>query len=304
MSSKISTSDEEIFNTHAKTFSFAAKFLGQRVAEDIFILYRFCRLIDDIADEGGNASIARQNLQAIKAQIEDGHSDDPFLSKFLKLIEGKDLPKQYIFDLIDGVLSDCHRHIHLQSEEALITYCYRVAGTVGGLMCPILGVEEDHLSHAIKPAISLGIGMQLTNIARDIKEDALNNRCYIPKDWLDIEDIQILTDKPQEHTQDARAAVRRLLALADMYYAAAWQGYAYLPFRSRVAIMVAAHLYRQIGVKIKKRGYQYWRGRVYVPQKEKILHVLLMGFYILKPDFWKKSHHQPFALSLGASFDT
>lgn len=284
----------EVFETNAKTFSFAAKFLGKKRISKIYALYEFCRYVDDIADESADLNTARERLQQIKDDLQDGESKDDYISEFLVFLSAENVDKQYITDLLDGVISDCNQSVRIKNEAQLMTYCYQVAGTVGALMCPLLGVKESQHSLALSAAINLGIAMQFTNIARDIREDAVNNRVYIPQSWLEIQDPKELIHAPSSHKVDAREACRMLLQKADTYYEDAKKGYAFLPFRERLTILIAGNLYQAIGKKIEKVGYQYWLGRQYLNIWEKGMKSLASLGEMVCPYFWfiRRNHNE------------
>ena len=274
-----------LFQKHAKTFSFAAAFLGQETFDKIIVLYEFCRVIDDIADEGASIKEAKTSLLSIKADITGNHSDDPYVSRFIIFLDEQKLDKKYVANLLDGVISDCENRVSIKDEEQLLQYCYQVAGTVGALMSPLLGVKEAQQEAALPAAINLGIAMQLTNIARDIKEDAENNRIYFPQSWIKITP-DLLTQQPKRQDDDARDACQKLLQTADHYYEEAKKGYAYLPLRARFTILIAANLYRAIGGKIEKADHKYWLGRQYLTKHQKIIQTLLSLTEIAHPSFW------------------
>ncbi len=280
---------QRLFEQKAKTFSFAAKLLNQQRAEKIFTLYAFCRQVDDLADEAPDKAVARQILLNYQNAIHNGQTDDPTLRSFLTFVEENQLDKKYLIDLLAGVLSDCHPDaVRMDTLDDLLTYCYRVAGTVGGLLCPLLGVAASDLPQASMAAIHLGMAMQLTNIARDIQEDAENNRIYLPSAWLNMQEAQKLTTAPDAPENDARPAQQKLLQLAEIYYQSAWQGYAYLPLRPRLTVLLAAGLYRQIGRKILRLRYPYWQGRLHLNTLEKVLQSFFLLFNVLRPAFWRK----------------
>jgi phytoene synthase len=280
---------KRLFEQKAKTFSFAAKLLTQERAEKIFTLYAFCRQVDDIADEATDKALAREILLGFQQAIQAGSTEDAALRSFLLFVEENQLEKKYLIDLLDGILSDCHPDgVRIAQEQDLLQYCYRVAGTVGGLLCPLLGVSAEDLPAAKNSAVALGMAMQLTNIARDIQEDAENNRIYLPSTWLNGQKAEKLTAAPDFPENDARPAQKKVLALAETYYALAWQGLAYLPLRSRLTVLLAAGLYRQIGRKILKSARPYWQGRVYLSTGEKIWHSLGLLTYLWQRSFWQK----------------
>ena len=276
---------KDIFKKKAKTFYFASFFLGQKTIEKVSLLYAFCRFIDDIADETHDPHNAQKELEKIKKDIEQGESDTPFIQEFIYFADAQKLDKKYLTDLLDGVISDCKPSIRIKNEEALIHYCYQVAGTVGALMCPILNINQN-LNKASPAAINLGIAMQLTNIARDIKDDAENNRVYIPQTWLIINEAKHFLSAPKTKEYDARDACKKLLDKSAEYYEKAKEGYPYLPFRERFTILVAANLYRSIGHQIEKIDHKYWLGRQHLTKFQKIIKTIKSAIEITYPSFW------------------
>jgi phytoene synthase len=148
-------------------------------------------------------------------------------------------------------------------EDDLWRYCFRVAGAVGVLMCPILGLQDRrHLPHAA----ALGMGMQLTNIARDVAEDWRRSRCYLPLEWTD-------GLRPGDGSPDpaqVRQGVRTILAVADGYYTAGEAGIAALAADSRLAVQAAARIYHAIGTRIRRRGCEVLDQRARVSTLEKL----------------------------------
>jgi phytoene synthase len=153
-------------------------------------------------------------------------------------------------------------------DDELLRYCYRVASTVGLMMCAVLGVREPS---AFPHAVDLGVAMQLTNICRDVREDARMGRVYLPASRLEAAGLT-----PDDLLQDRvdREALARVVAdllhLADRYYASADAGMRWIPARARTAIVVASRVYRAIGVKLRRRGCDAWSGRTVVGGVEKV----------------------------------
>ena len=167
--------------------------------------------------------------------------------------------------LIDAVLTDLGP-VHVADETELLRYAYGVAGTVGLMMCAVLGADTPE---AGPHAIDLGVAMQLTNIARDVTEDAARDRLYLPAAWLPPGfGPGNLADAPEA----AFAAVRRVLARADRHYRSAEQGLRHLPPRVRPAIRAAGRLYEEIGLRVLRRGPAHFSaGRCVVPTSRKLL---------------------------------
>ena len=175
--------------------------------------------------------------------------------------------------LLDGLISDLDHQI-IGDEPNLIRYAYLVAGTVGLMVCDVLDVDAPV---ARKAAVNLGIAMQLTNIARDVHDDAVAGRRYLPATWWDAAPADIAAPSPDMQRNGA-AAVLRLLDLADGYYASAQCGFAFLPLSSRIGLAVAARVYRGIGAELRRRGGAFHQGRVYVPRWRKaVLTVAAVG---------------------------
>ena len=250
---------------HGRTFYWASFLLGPKAAREAAELYYCCRQLDDIADEGSASTEERcEKLSIMKHALESGqkNSHDALIKRCLNIAQ-RDLEcRRALTHLIDGMLQDLG-HVALQTEAELDQYCYRVAGTVGLLMCPILGTHDRN---AFAFAVDLGIGMQLTNICRDVLEDAGMGRRYLPH--------KIKADAISEGSCDAREAISQVIIeqikRADAYYASGFAGLSYLPRASRCAIYLAARWYQAIGHKIQKSGAKWWEGRVVVGGLQKL----------------------------------
>lgn len=260
MSNEELTSEQSLA-ANGKSFHWARRFLGHRMGSEAARLYAFCRLLDDMAD--GDIENGPARLAAIRDDLVAGREgNDPAFRTFLPLMREKRFPSDVLVALIDGLLEDQEEEVALADEAALLRYAYRVAGTVGLLMCHVLDCNDPT---ARAHAIDLGIGMQLTNIARDVLEDAGMNRRYIPADWVGgarPADILAASGAPDDQLgRDVRDAVGRLLDLADSFYASGASGYRYLPARAHLAIAVAARVYRQIGIQLRGADLAWHAGR-------------------------------------------
>lgn len=255
---------------NGKSFYWASKFLGAQMGDNAARLYAFCRLLDDMADGGipdGPARLARIHADLTQNQS----STDPAFASFQSFMRDMNFSKNVLTALIDGLLQDSANKVCLGSEKDLVIYAYRVAGTVGLLMCEVLNCADEN---AKAYAIDLGIGMQLTNIARDVLEDANMGRRYIPGEWvsgLPPEAIRAAADAPDEPAaQHVRKAVKRLLILADQFYISGARGYRFLPWRAHLAIAVAGRVYRQIGVQLANHEYAWHQGRQVTSKASKL----------------------------------
>ena len=282
---------------YGKSFYWASHFLGHEMALEAATLYRFCRVLDDLADD--DIKNGPQRLLMIRDDlVSSKRARDPLHAGFEKFIKKKRLPIRVIVALIDGLLID-QTAVRISDESELLRYCYRVAGTVGLLMCKVLNCDEKK---ALPHAIDLGIAMQLTNIARDILEDANIGRRYLPKSWVgDItpEEIVKTAEKPDaDLTNELSRGVEMLIALSDEYYESGLSGSAYLPARAHFAIGVAALVYRKIGKRIVASNYAWHRGRQTTSLVEKIVTSTQVVPLFYERFKQKKAHRSELHLSL------
>ena len=266
---------KQVLAQHGKSFYWASLFLGANLADRAARLYQFCRFVDDLAD--GDLPDRLDSLEDIRAGLDDPNhpavSQIPELNAFVSLANEANIPLRAARELLDGMLRDQHPTA-LTAEIELLRYCHAVAGTVGLMMCRVLDCQN---SRADAFAIDLGVAMQLTNIARDVLEDAHMQRRYLPADWLpanwadsELSPTTIACAANDCHLPVA-SAINHLLELAERYYASALTGINLLPWRSRYAIIVALCIYRQIGRQLQRNGLQWWRGRTVVSQWRKII---------------------------------
>ena len=251
-----------ILKNNGKSFFWASKFLPSLYVDRAAELYKFCRILDDIADSGEKTSL--DNLQNFYNHFKknDIASFNKLNNHSLNCPEYLNLnSKKAVINLLDGLIFD-QKTVLIQEESDLICYSYQVAGTVGVMMCDAL---QCHNEKAKLFAIDLGIAMQLTNIARDVLEDAKMGRRYLPGSWVNQaspEEI-VLASKNNNHVKNniISIAVERLLTLAEQYYLSGSQGFIYLPIKTRFAIAIASSVYREIGIQLKRKKYNWYEGR-------------------------------------------
>ena len=245
---------------NGKSFYWAGKFLPSAYIDRASELYQFCRFLDDIADSGERKSL--QTLKKIKSNFLNNNE--------LKFKNNYNLKYPSFFNiyskkaathLIDGLILD-QSTVLFKEEEELIQYSYYVAGTVGLMMCDALKCKNKE---AYLFAIDLGIAMQLTNIARDVLEDAKMGRRYIPGSWINNISpnamIQGVNDNNTEIFKTVSFGIKKLLNLAEKYYYSGTQGLIFLPLKTRIAISIASGVYRQIGIQLKLKNYCWYEGR-------------------------------------------
>ena len=242
------TAANKLLSTYGKSFHWARYFLGKEAGLQATQLYAFCRYLDDIADQPGNLGATKlKSIQNIFNNYSYQTGSYPEVDNFLLLKQELDLPVFAVKDLLEGLISD-QGTVLLLNENQLIQYSYKVAGTVGLMMAPILGISSKK---AIPFAVDLGIAMQLTNISRDVLEDAELGRRYIPGEWCDDLSAPKIVELAKNGTTEDRlkvsAAIKRTLLLAETYYVSGFKGLTYLPPRNHLAILIAGIIYRLIG---------------------------------------------------------
>jgi phytoene synthase len=260
---------QDILKKHAKSFYFAGLLLDRKTLNDAAILYAFCRQLDDAADQEDQ----QDQLGYLIADYKKEVPDDLINKEFRKLQNTYQLEQKFIDDLIIGISSDIN-FTQPKDLSDLIRYSYQVAGTVGALMAKILGANHDH---AWKFAIDLGIGMQITNISRDIKEDAENGRIYIPENMLPH------NFKAQDITNGSNDELilnvtKQLLDIAEKYYQSGFDGIYYIPKKNKFSILIAGILYNSIGKKIIRNKTLFLKQRIYLNSFEKLL-ILIVNFF-------------------------
>ena len=243
-----------------KSFYWASFFLPKSSKINAGILYSICRYFDDIADKYSED----QTLYLKKSIEEIKNNKSNKVNIFLK----KNKINNSIFtDLLEGLIWD-QKKIRIQNKEELIKYSYHVAGTVGLMMSKIIGVKNKN---AAKCAIDLGIGMQLTNIARDVYEDSKMKRIYLPANWIpniSLKNLNNPNELSSENDEKISKAIQKVISLSEKFYENGLAGMKYIPFSSRLGIFIAANIYRGIGIKIISKK-KYLRERIYLNFFEK-----------------------------------
>ncbi len=265
---EMSLQPREIMAHHAKSFYWASQFLSPVTFDRVASLYSFCRHIDDAVDRNSLEEGQRQ-LTQIGAEMQGLEVPRAEVRALLDLMVETKIPVEWPLQLWLGAESDL-TGVDIQTEADLLVYSYRVAGVVGLMMCPLLGVYDRR---AWPFAIDLGIAMQLTNICRDVGEDAEIGRNYLPAEWWQLSAGRYPT---------VADLVPRAVNLAEIYYESGRQGYPFIPWRERLAIAVAARVYRGIGLKVLKDPGQVMSKRVYLTKWEKIYWTLvgLKDFFV------------------------
>lgn len=259
--------NSKIMQKHGKTFFWASLFLKGSEAKKIYSIYAFCRNVDDIVDERNKVTQSDYDLKKIINSWRKNRNDSIYQSFY----EGKKnllkVEKAVLEEFYNGQESDVLQVQPINISELLV-YCYRVAGVVGLMVCNALNINDKSMRFY---AIDLGIAMQLTNIARDIYEDAQKERIYLPKSLVGKIGAKTLLKPSKTERLLINNARDNLIKKAEIYYESALNGIDSLPNAStQRAVRIAARLYRHIGIKIIKRGISYNMPRVYLNTYEKI----------------------------------
>ncbi|MCE9588016.1 MAG: phytoene/squalene synthase family protein [Verrucomicrobia bacterium] len=263
----VAPSANEVLSSKGRSFYWARHFLGSRHAERATRLYAFCRYLDDLADESPSPDEARSKLKAVREDVLRGESADASLSDGLSLARECGISKEPILELINGIASDLEE-VRIADVDELIRYCYRVAGTVGLMMCRVLDVSSPA---AYPHAVDLGIAMQLTNICRDVLEDAAMGRRYLPSTLVgDLSPLELINPNTAVCAKIASGALE-LLQLSEDYYRSGEEGLSYLPLRARGAILIASRVYHGIGLDLISRKGDCWSRRAMVSSAQKAL---------------------------------
>jgi phytoene synthase len=259
------------------SFHAASRLLPAEIRDPAFALYAFCRIADDEVDFGLHKPAAVLDLRdrldlAYRGQPRNSPADRAFAG----LIERYDMPRALPEALLEGLAWDGmeRRYASLSDVRG---YSARVASAVGAMMCVLMGVRD---ADALARACDLGVAMQLTNIARDVGEDARAGRLYLPTDWFEEAglDIDRFLADPQP-SPALRGMVRRLLREADRLYHRSEAGIRKLPLRARPGIYAARHCYDAIGRALSRNGHDSITTRATTTRAHKIG---LLGVSILR----------------------
>jgi phytoene synthase len=251
----------------SKSFYIASHFLPRALRESASGLYAFCRIADDLVDLGDDPREAlitlHRRLDLIYGGRPENHPIDRVLSQ---IVLDHQLPRVLLDALLEGFEWDIEgRDYHTLAQ--VCDYGARVAGTVGVMMAILMGVK-DHATLA--RAADLGVAMQLTNICRDVGEDARAGRLYLPRDMMRDAGLEpeafLRNPQPSAELTDV---LRRLLAEADNRYRLADEGIRQLPRGCRPGILTARRLYAEIGQKVVLNGYDSISRRAVVSKARK-----------------------------------
>jgi phytoene synthase len=261
------------------SFYTAMRILPKAEREAMFEVYSFCRAVDDIADDGGPRPPRAAQLRAWRADIDalyTGASPPLHLAALALAIKRFDLQREDFHAVIDGMNMDVETDIQAPDLETLDLYCDRVASAVGRLSVNIFGVPRE-----LGPGLAhhLGRAFQLTNILRDIDEDATIDRLYLPREALQAAGIEQTSPRDVVAQPMLAQACAPVVERATAHFDAAYRIMAQCPRASLKAPRIMGIVYRDILNKLIARGFALPRKRVSASKARLLLAVLQYGFF-------------------------
>lgn len=269
-STEVYAACERLMRGGSHSFFAASRILPGRFRHAATAVYAFCRVADDAVDEMPPGASIHVVMAYLYERLDAIGRGEPFGIDadvaFAAIARDYSIPMAIPLALLQGFEWDASERRY-DTIDDLLHYAARVAGTVGAMMTLIMGGRS---SSTVARACELGVAMQLTNIARDVGEDARRGRIYLPLQWLreaGIEPDEFLRN-PQ-HSEALGAVIKRLLREAHLLYVRSETGIGALPRDCRAAIMAARLMYAEIGKEIERNGYDAVNVRAVVSRPRK-----------------------------------
>lgn len=262
----------------SKSFRAASRLFDRETRERAWLLYCWCRYCDDVCDGQtlGFGNVARGNVSLLRGKtrrtMAGEHVHELPFEALRQLLSECPIPQRFLEDHLRGFALD-EVDWQPETEEELALYCYYVAGAVGCMMAILMGVPPEE-EETLERAADLGIAFQLSNIARDVREDLQAGRCYLPIKWLDEFGLDRATLFDPKNAAALEEIVKRLVDAVAIYETSARVGVPRLPFRSRLAVLSALRIYGAIGRKIRHLGSAAWDRRVSIGKLRKLSFVI------------------------------
>ncbi len=265
----------------SKSFRLASRLFDRRTRERAWLLYCWCRALrrrlrrpgarlqDAIGRRATVAAVELLTGQVARRR----ESRAPALRRARVVCRPSVRSRAAIVDdHLEGFALDAEGW-RPDDEEDLLRYCYHVAGAVGCMMAVVMGVKPDEET-TLARACDLGIAFQLSNIARDLRDDHESGRCYLPEEWIELYGLDRHDPFRPDRREALVAVAGRLTDLALRYEVSAHVGVAELPFRARWAVLAAARVYGTIGRRVAALGPVAWESRIIVRRREKLAFLL------------------------------
>jgi 15-cis-phytoene synthase len=288
----------------SKSFATASRLFPREIRDDAWMLYSWCRHCDDEIDGqvlghgavGIDPVLAGQKLAELRTHtasaLAGDPQDEPVWAALQRVALRHEIPPRETLELLSGFEMDVLGRRYDTLEDTL-DYCYHVAGVVGVMMARIMGVSD---APTLRRAQDLGLAFQLTNIARDVVEDAAGGRVYLPGAWLDEAGVPRDQVASPIHREAVARIAQRLVTAAEPFYASARWGLRDLNPRSAWAIATARGVYRAIGRHVAEAGSQAWDGRTSVDRTGKLVLLGrggLIAIWSKTMDAWRRPPPRP-----------
>lgn len=264
----------------SKSFALASRVLPPNLRDDASMLYAWCRYCDDVIDgqimghgqvedyKIGQSERLERLRDDTRLALNGTPPDNPVYVGLARVVSTHSIDHRHPFDLLKGFEMDAENRVY-ETVDDILDYSYHVAGVVGVMMANIMGVRD---TATLDRASDLGLAFQLTNIARDVIDDAQADRIFVPRDLLVASSAPIEAQSlaKTQNWPTAHKAALGLLDVAEDYYTSARVGIKELPFRCAWAISAALKVYREIGLQLRREGPNAWQGRVGTSKGQKI----------------------------------
>lgn len=275
----------EAIRTGSLSFHAASKLLPSRVRDPALALYAFCRLADDAVDDTDDKAPAVLSLCDRLDRVYAGRPRNAAADRaFADVVADFEMPRALPEALLEGLAWDAVGRRY-DTLSGVLDYSARVAAAVGAMMCVLMRVRS---ADALARACDLGLAMQLTNIARDVGEDARAGRLYLPLQWLDEMGTtpEAFLANPQADDR-IRSLTARLLTNAEQLYTRSEAGVPALPLACRPGIYAARHVYAGIGTAVRRNGHDSINHRARTSARQKLgwlaLSVMQSGLSAIVP---------------------
>lgn len=270
----------------SKSFAAAARLFDPETRRDVMLLYTWCRHCDDVTDgqelgRGRLRTASLESLERLRADSMEALSSAPSGTLAYQALAEVAARHPISPALVEAHIRGFELDVQGWQPETLddtLQYSYHVAGSVGIMMALIMGVRDRS---TLLRACDLGVAFQLTNIARDVVEDALAGRCYLPCEWLSEAGLEVSDLTHATGRKKAFPLICRLIETAEPYYASARIGERALPARAAWAIATARGVYRDIGLQIRRRGHRRMDERSYTSKARKTWRAATGGVQLL-----------------------
>lgn len=273
--------DAETLTAASKSnFALSFLFLPRAKRKAITNFYAFSRVLDDAVDDYP-AEQARELLKFWRkelAQCYEGHPTHPITKALQESIREFQLSREYFELLLEGCEWDLNKHRYATYQE-LYQYCYRVAGCIGLVCMEIFGLRQEKAKLAGE---YLGLALQLTNILRDVAEDASRGRLYLPQEDIKrygLNDLQVMGGAEESLNSKQRILLKLISERAEVLYNRAFTEMKALPRRPLVAAWIMGKVYYALLKKIRRRHYQVYGKKIKVSKFTKI--VIALKYWLL-----------------------